>query len=436
MMKQHPIHLEIEIMNINTLIKELELNKHDQKLVNLYLDPHQLDYQRNRYVNALKKYQSLYDDTDIKVISVSGRSEVSGNHTDHQHGRVLAAALNLDGIAIVSKSNEVHIVSDDLNVKKILIDDLEKRDNEEGTTESLVRGVLYKLKEEGYKIGGFNAYITSDVLVGSGLSSSAFFEDMIGMIINTLYNDNKIDLVEIAKIAQYAENVYFNKPCGLMDQCACIVGGLISIDFKDPSTPIVEAIDVDFSSFHHSLCIIDVKADHADLTDEYAAVPREMKEIANYFNKEVLRDVDEEEFYHSIASLREECGDRQVLRAYHFFNENNRVLEIVDALKNKDFESFKKGIKASGDSSYKYLQNVYPSSHPYNQAISIALSMSEHILKDNGVVRVHGGGFAGTIQAFVKDDYVDTYKKEIEKIFGKNTCHVLKIRNKGGCVVF
>lgn len=395
-----------------------------------------LVYQRARYVRTLERFIKLYGDNDIEIYSVAGRSEVGGNHTDHQHGCVLAASINLDAIAMVMPQDDViEVVSDNFNIEKINIHELSKKDNELGTSEALIRGVVYKLKELGYKVGGFKAVITSDVLMGAGLSSSAAFEGLIGTIISGLYNNMEIDMVTIAKVGQFAENVFFGKPCGLMDQCACAVGGLISIDFNDPAAPVVKHVDVDFSKYNHSLCIVDTKGSHADLTDEYAAVPTEMEKIAHYFNKEVLRDVDEEEFYTCIRSLREFAGDRAVLRAIHFFNENNRVGKLVNALDQDDFDGFKHYIQESGNSSYKFLQNVYASSDPQNQAVSLALALSENILGNHGVCRVHGGGFAGTIQAFVENDYVEIYKKEIEKSFGQGSCLVLKVRAKGGCKV-
>ena len=268
--------------------------------------------------------------------------------------------------------------------------------------------------------------------MGAGLSSSAAFETIIGTIISGLYNNMKIDSVEIGKVGQYAENVFFGKPCGLMDQCACSVGGLISIDFKDPEKPVVNQVKVDFSEFNHSLCIVDTKANHADLTDEYAAVPEEMKRVARCLGKQFLREVDEKEFYDQIDLVRSVCRDRAVLRAIHFFNENKRPVKLVNALESGDFDTFKAIIKESGNSSYKYLQNVYANSDVLNQAVSIALCMSEMILENHGVCRVHGGGFAGTIQAFVEDDFVEEYRSQIEKVFGKGTCHVLKITKYGG----
>ena len=299
----------------------------------------------------------------------------------------------------------------------------------------MIRGVLYRYQELGYHIGGFDAYMTSDVLQGSGLSSSAAFEVMVGTILSGLYNDMSINPVEIAQIGQYSENVYFNKPCGLMDQCACSVGSLIHIDFQDKMNPMVERINVDFSEFKHSLCIVDVHASHADLTDDYASIPTEMKKVAAFFHKEVLRDVDPEEFYKHLPEVRQAVNDRAVLRTMHLFEENKRVQKIVKALNQKDFETFKQVIQASGESSFKYLQNIYSNHDVAHQAVSIALGLSESILKGHGVCRVHGGGFAGTIQAFVEDDYVDTYKQEIEKYFGQDSCHVLKVRKYGGIKV-
>ena len=415
------------------LINDLKNNKYDELLNDLYVDESLLEYQRNRYVAAVEKYISLYGDNEVEIYSAPGRSEVGGNHTDHQHGCVLAAAINLDAIAVVGKTErEIKILSDDFDIKAIDVNDLAVKQEEAGSSEALVRGVLAKLKELNYQIGGFNAFITSDVIMGAGLSSSAAFETIIGTILSGLYNDMTVDPVLIAQIGQYAENVYFGKPCGLMDQCASSVGSLINIDFKDIDKPVVRKVDVDFSKFEHSLCIVDTKGSHADLTDEYAAIPAEMKKIANYFNKEFLREVDEQEFFDNIAKVREIGNDRAVLRAIHLFTENKRVDLQVAALNAGDFDEFKRLIKASGDSSYKFLQNVYANSDVFNQSVSIGLAMSEKILGDNGVCRVHGGGFAGTIQAFVKDSYVDAYKTEIEKVFGKDSCHILKVRKYGG----
>ena len=415
------------------LVEELNNKKYDELLNDIYVDTNLLDYQRERYVKAINKYVSLYGDTDVEIYSAPGRSEVGGNHTDHQHGCVLAAAVNLDAIAVVGRvDNKIKVLSDDFDIAPINLEDLEIKKAEEGTSEALIRGVCARLKELGYNVGGFNAFITSDVLMGAGLSSSAAFETIIGTIISGLYNDMTIDPVVIAQVGQYAENVYFGKPCGLMDQCASSVGSLINIDFNDVAKPIVNKVDVYFSKFGHSLCIVDTKGSHADLTDEYAAIPMEMKKVANYFGKEFLREVDEEDFFNDIAGARKACQDRAVLRAIHLFEENKRVDQEVKALNNSDFETFKKVVKESGDSSYKFLQNVYANCDVQNQSVSIGLAMSEKIIGRNGVCRVHGGGFAGTIQAFVKDEFVTAYKTEIERVFGKGSCHVLKVRKYGG----
>lgn len=415
------------------LVEELNNKKYDELLNDIYVDTNLLDYQRERYVKAINKYVSLYGDTDVEIYSAPGRSEVGGNHTDHQHGCVLAAAVNLDAIAVVGRvDNKIKVLSDNFDIAPINLEDLEIKKAEEGTSEALIRGVCARLKELGYNVGGFNAFITSDVLMGAGLSSSAAFETIIGTIISGLYNDMTIDPVVIAQVGQYAENVYFGKPCGLMDQCASSVGSLINIDFNDVAKPIVNKVDVDFSKFGHSLCIVDTKGSHADLTDEYAAIPMEMKKVANYFGKEFLREVDEEDFFNDIVGARKACQDRAVLRAIHLFEENKRVDQEVKALNNSDFETFKKVVKESGDSSYKFLQNVYANCDVQNQSVSIGLAMSEKIIGRNGVCRVHGGGFAGTIQAFVKDEFVTAYKTEIERVFGKGSCHVLKVRKYGG----
>ena len=415
------------------VINEIKENKYNDLLADIYVDASLVEGQKTRYIEAIEKFIALYGDKDIEIYSTPGRSEVSGNHTDHQHGEVLAAAINLDIIAVVEKADSVKVLSDDYDIKAIELNDLVRREDEKESSEGLIRGVLARFKELGYNIGGFNAYMTSDVLQGSGLSSSAAFEVMIGTVLSGLYNDMGVDPVLIAQIGQYAENVYFGKPCGLMDQCACSVGSLINIDFKDNANPIVRKVEVDFPEFKHSLCIVDVHASHADLTDDYASIPTEMKAVAKYFGKEVLREVDEKEFYAHLPEVRKAVNDRAVLRAIHLFEENKRVEKAVKALNERDFDAFKTVIKTSGDSSYKYLQNIYSNNDYVNQAVSIAISLSEMLLAgDKGVCRVHGGGFAGTIQAFVKDEYVETYKEENEKYFGEGSCHILKVRKYGG----
>lgn len=403
---------------------------YDSLLLELYEDEHRLDDQNQRYIGMLEKYIAYYGNDDVQIYNTPGRSEICGNHTDHQHGCVVAAGVNLDVIGAVSvQKDKVSIISDNFFLEDIEIDDLTVKEEEKGTSEALVRGILARFQQLGYQIGGFKAYITSEVMIGAGLSSSAVFEVMIATILSGLYNRQMIPSEELAKIAQYAENVYFGKPCGLMDQCACAFGGLIAIDFKDAASPLIESLQIDFSAFHHCLCIVDTKGSHSDLTNDYAAIPLEMKKVAHFFGKEVLREVDEGAFYEQLNEIRKQCGDRSLLRAIHFFNENQRVNGLVKALKDNDFKRFKEIMKASGDSSFKYLQNVY--ADPNHQSLSLALALSEKILQDKGFCRVHGGGFAGTIQAFVEDEHAWSYKKEMEKYFGEDSVHLLKIRKQG-----
>ena len=417
--------------------QELQEGKYQELLKDIYVDDAVLSHQAERYVKAVEKFEELYGERDIEIYSAPGRSEVGGNHTDHQHGQVLAAGINLDAIAVVAKTEDeqIKVVSDNFNIKPISLKDLEKKAEEAGTSESLIRGVAYKLKEEGYQLGGFCAYMTSDVLVGAGLSSSAAFEVAIGTIISGLFNEMQISPILIAQVSQFAENVYFEKPSGLMDQMASSVGCLVNIDFKDTKNPIVNKVEVDFDKFEHSLCIVDTKGNHADLTNEYAYVPQEMKKVAEYFGCEYLREVDEEQFYQELPKVREKAGDRGVLRAIHFFGDHKRVGDEVAALESGDFEEFKRLIAESGDSSYKYLQNVFANCDVQNQSVSLGLALSEMILGKKGACRVHGGGFAGTIQAFVANDMVSDYKKKIEHFFGEGSCHVLKVRKYGGMKV-
>lgn len=406
----------------------------DHDLIDVYVDAEQLEYQRERYMNAITKFIEQYGDGDIQIFSAPGRSEIGGNHTDHQHGKVLACAINKDAIGVVKKveTEEVRIVSD--GAKEIVVDitDLSVRADEKGSTIALIKGVLAGFQERGYKIGGFWAFITSDVLIGSGVSSSAAFETLIGTILSGLYNKMKVSDIEIAMIGQFAENVYFGKPCGLMDQMACSIGSLAYIDFRNPEKPYVEKIIFDLEKYGYSLCITDTKGSHADLTDEYAAVPEEMKRVANYFNKEVLADITLEELMNNIVYMRKILSDRCILRAVHFLVENKRVEEEVSALKYGLINLFLECVRDSGNSSYKFLQNVYSVKNVYQQDVSLALALSETLLGENGVCRVHGGGFAGTIQAFVKNENVKVYQESMDKIFGNGSCSILKIRKYGG----
>lgn len=423
-------------MKTTELKAGFQSGKYAELLKDIYIDESVLEYQKERYVKAIESFEELFGVKDVEIYSAPGRSEIGGNHTDHQCGRVLAASINLDAIAIVAKKESgIVLKSEGYPMINVSLADLLPKKEEEGTSAGLIRGVAARLKEEGYEIGGFEAYVTSDVLNGAGMSSSAAFEVLIGSILSGLYNEGNISPVLIAQAGQYAENVFFGKPCGLMDQMASSVGNLIFIDFADVKNPVIKKVNVNFEDFNHSLCIVDTKGSHADLTDDYAAVPYEMKKVAQFFGKEFLREVDEKDFYNQLVAVRKEVGDRAILRAIHLFNENKRVEKAVSSLKNNDFDTFKQIIKDSGDSSYKYLQNVYSNKYPDNQAVSLALALSEGILENHGVCRVHGGGFAGTIQAFVEDEYVDHYKEEIEKYFGEGSCHVLKVRKFGGMKV-
>jgi galactokinase len=416
------------------IIEKLQTGAMDERFRAIYVEDSQVSIQRKRYEAGLERFCQLFGNQPVEIYSAPGRTEVCGNHTDHQHGHVLAASVNLDAIAFVSKRADmvVRLVSGDYPEITVDFNHLKMQDKELGTTAALIRGVAAALAQEGFHIGGFDAYVTSDVLMGAGMSSSAAFESLIGTIVSGLYNDMGISPVTIAKAGQYAENVYFGKPCGLMDQMACSVGGLIYIDFKDEKNPVVEQVPCDFKKENYSLCITDTLGSHADLTDDYAAIPAHMKQVAKLFGKEYLREVEPEEFYQQIAMVRKQAGDRSTLRAMHFFGEMERVANGVCALKNQDFNTFLQMIAQSGDSSAKLLQNIYSSHDVEHQNVMIALAASVHILGENGVSRVHGGGFAGTIQAFVKHEAVPAYKEFLESIFGTGSCHVLNIRPYGG----
>ncbi len=420
-------------MDTKKIIELIENGSLDEKFIDIYVDTEQLEYQKKRYINTITKFEEHYGDGEVQIFSAPGRSEIGGNHTDHQHGKVLACAINRDAIGVVKPlEGVVRLISDGSEEYVVDIADIAIKEEEKGTTLALVKGVLAGFQERNYKIGGFCAYITSDVLIGSGVSSSAAFETLIGSILSGLYNEMTISSTDIAIIGQYAENVYFGKPCGLMDQMACSTGSLVYIDFYNPKNPVVERVAFDMESYGYSLCITDTKGSHADLTDEYAAVPEEMKRVARYFGKEVLADVSFDELLGNMTEIREKTSDRCVLRALHFLAENKRVEKEVAALKEGNIADFFATVKASGDSSYKYLQNVYSVKDVHQQNVSLALAVSEMLLADNGVCRVHGGGFAGTIQAFVKNEAVKEYQTCMNQIYGAGACSVFKIRNYGG----
>ena len=407
----------------------------DARLKEVYLSDKAVADQKERLAVIIDEYVKLFGDNEnIELFSAPGRTEVGGNHTDHNHGKVLAASVDLDTVAAAVKRDDSVIVEKSFNFDALEVDisDLNVHTEEFGKSSGLIRGMCAGFVEYGYKIGGFNAASMSRVLSGSGLSSSAAYEVLIGTILNHLYNDGKVSAVDIAKIAQFAENKYFGKPCGLMDQMASSVGSFITIDFKDPSEPVIKKVNFDFASCGHALCIIDTGGDHADLTDDYAAVRGEMEQAAEVFGKNVLRDVDEAEFMSNISLVREKVNDRAVLRAMHFYAENKRAEAEVKALESGDFDAFKELVTESGRSSYMYNQNVFTTKDVAHQGVSLALAMCEYLLKGKGAWRVHGGGFAGTVQAFVPVDMLDDFCEKIEAVFSKGSCHVLSIRPFGG----
>ncbi|MCR5250520.1 MAG: galactokinase [Lachnospiraceae bacterium] len=419
-------------MNMTELKQQLESGNYPAIFSDIYAGEEK--DQAKRYAKALDAFREAFGGGEVLVFSAPGRSEIAGNHTDHQHGEVLAASIDLDAIGIVRKKDDgkVNLISEGFPMVTIDCADLSVRSEEEGTTAGLIRGVLAGLSERGHLVGGFDAYVTSKVLIGAGLSSSAAFETLVGTIESGLYNEGLISATTIAMIGQYAENVYFGKPCGLMDQMACSVGSLVHIDFADPSDPKTEQVLFDFSAAGYRLCITDTKGSHADLTPDYAAVPAEMKAVAACFGKEVLRDVDENELMADLPAIREKCGDRAVLRAMHFYEENRRVQQDVQALRAGDMEAFLSGVRASGASSFQYLQNVYTSHDVQHQNVSLALCVAEKLLSGRGACRVHGGGFAGTMQAWVPEELVRAYQKGMDAVFGDGACAVLRVRSRGG----
>ena len=388
-----------------------------------------------RYRSLLRRLEETFGGVEqVAVFSAPGRTEIGGNHTDHQHGKVLAGSVNLDVIAAVAPNGDdcIRIQSEGFPMDVVDLSDLRVRDEERNTSTAIIRGIAAWFVQRGCKIQGFNAYTASNVLKGSGLSSSAAFEVLVANIINDLFYGSKCDAVQLAQIGQYAENVYFGKPCGLLDQMAASVGNVVTIDFADNASPVVERVDFDFAAAGHALCIVDSGADHADLTDEYAAVTRELKDVCAYFGKNVLREVDETAFYEALPFLRRKAGDRAVLRAIHVYEDNRRVTEQVAALRRGDFDAFLRLITESGLSSWRFLQNVVPAGYTHHQEVAVALGLCEKLLNGRGACRVHGGGFAGTIQAFVPLDLLDRFKSEMERVLGSGSCHVLTIRPVGG----
>lgn len=392
-----------------------------------------------RYRDMIDKFKKTFGDKDILMFSSPGRTEISGNHTDHNHGKVLAGSINLDCVGIAAKNNssKVNVISETFNQKfTIDLNNLAPSEKKAGTID-LVKGLLKGFVESGYEIGGFDAYITSNVISSAGVSSSASFEMLLCSMINKFFNENRMSTVAYAHIGKYAENVYWDKASGLLDQMACAVGGLITIDFLEPSVPVVEKIDFDFASRDHSLIIVQTGKGHADLSEDYSSVPIEMKKVAEYFGKEVCAEISEEQVIGNLAAVREYAGDRSVMRALHFFEENKRVEAEVAALKEGRFEDFLMNITASGNSSWKWLQNCYTNSNFQEQGISVALALTELFIaeKQKGACRIHGGGFAGVIMAMLPNEIVDEYVTYIEKALGEGSAYRMSIRPYGAICV-
>ena len=419
--------------------QELAGGTHTARLASLYCcSPEQTAAHAARYAAVLDGLEATFGaHTEAGLYSAPGRTEIGGNHTDHQHGRVLAGSVNIDMIAAVAPNdkNQLRVQSEGYDLCIIDLNDLEARKEEENTTASLLRGECAAFTQRGAKLAGLDVYISSNVPKGSGVSSSAAFEVLIGVILNDCFMTEKVSPIAIAQIGQWAENVYFGKPCGLMDQMASSVGNIITIDFASPAKPVVEPVAVDFSKAGLALCILDSGADHADLTDEYAAIPAECRAVAAVCGGEVLRDVPFETFLAKLPECRRQCGDRAVLRAFHVYADNDRVAKQVAALHDGDFDAFLSLVNESGCSSWEYLQNVIPAGYKEHQEVGVTIAAAKHLLGDKGAVRVHGGGFAGTVQAFVPVEMLDEFKAGMEAILGEGRCHVLSIRPEGGAVL-
>ncbi|MBQ7412637.1 MAG: galactokinase [Clostridia bacterium] len=425
-------------MKTTELLNFVKAGSLDARLAEIY-GKEATEAQRERYAEAIAEFSTIYGERECELFSVPGRSEISGNHTDHNFGKVLAGSINLDIIAVASKTDDGLIRIKSKGFPEDCVDITtytEPNESDYFKSGALIAGMSRAFADLGLKTGGYVAYTTSNVFKGSGLSSSAAFEVMIGNILNYLYNEGRVDNVEIAKMAQFAENKFFGKPCGLMDQVACAVGGFVAIDFEKAGSPVIEKIAFDLSAEGYSLCIVNTGGNHADLNEDYASVPAEMKSVAKYFGKSVLRELDADTVLASARELREAVGDRAVLRAIHFFNENERVDVQKKALLAGDIDTFFEYVLRSGRSSYMYLQNVFTTKNVREQGLSLALAITDNIMSGKkGAFRVHGGGFAGTIQAFVPNDSVAEYKQAIDSAFGNGACYVLKIRSLGASKV-
>ena len=427
------------------LLFDLQTGARDKALTALYApdgDSAALEAARSRAVHVVESFAAQFGDApSVALFSGPGRTEIGGNHTDHQHGRVLCGSVDLDTLACAASNgkNVIRVISEGYPAVEVSLDSLPPREEERNTSAALVRGVAAKLTELGYQLSGFDAYAVSNVISGAGLSSSASFEVLLGSIFNRFFCGGALDAITVARVGQYAENVYFGKPCGLMDQMGSSIGGAVFIDFADPAEPVVEQADYDFSKSGHALCIVDTGSCHADLTDDYADITREMGVVASHFGKqflrEVLRDFSLAEFRGAIPALRTKCGDRAVLRAIHFFNDDRRAQKEYAALKSGNFDRFLALVNDSGLSSELLLQNIWSPGAPKEQAVSLALTIGKELLGGEGAIRVHGGGFAGTIQAFVPNDRLAVFKSGMEAVLGEGKCHVLRIRAQGGYVV-
>jgi len=421
------------------LISRLESGAFDPALAKLYSAD--LSAKRARLVNAVDGFERQFGEQGpLRLFSVPGRSEISGNHTDHNHGRVLAAAIDLDVIAVAAKTGggAVRVKSEGFEPDEVALGDIAPRPEREHRAAALLSGVCDGFVKNGYEIGGFTAYTTSEVLSGSGLSSSAAYEDMLGTILSEFYNNGSIPPVKLAQISQYAENVHYGKPCGLMDQCACAVGGFVAIDFADPASPVVEPIDFDMSAPDHaySLCIVAGGGSHAGLDGEYASIPQDMRAVAGFFGKKFMRELSIDEVLNNIQQLRQAAGDRAVLRAVHFLDENERVLRQTQALRRGDFGAFLDGVRDSGDSSYKLLQNIYTAADPRRQEMAVALMLCDRFTRQHGgACRIHGGGFAGTVQAFVPQAEAARFRAYIDTALGEGSCMALHVRQAGAVAI-
>lgn len=417
-------------MKASEVFKRLSNGEMISLLKEIYSE--KIDEQILRYKDAVQSFIDYFGDQDIMIISVPGKCEIGGNHTDHQRGRVLASAIQLDSIAIIAKQERyAKVIYNEMSIKEIDTENIKYNLAKKGTMESLINGVLFGFHQKNYHIGGFNAYIQSDIPRNVGLGSSANFDIMIGSIINYLYNEGRIENKYLIQIGRFATNTFYCKPSGLMNECVCCVGGFIKVDFKDPNSPDIHKLNVDFSNFDYTLCCVNSNVVRLDTTLDYDAIPEEMIKVANFFKKDVLREVSFDEFMKNYRIVRARIGDRPALRAFHFFKEEERVLKQSEALEKGDFDTFLKLVRESGDSTFKALQNIYPQDNTRNQNIGTAIVLSENYLGNDGVVKVNGGGFTGTMLAFVKTSRLNDYVSYMDSIFGKGSCQVIHARSQG-----